>query len=172
MQQDADALLAESELIPRLRKYGHVTVVGSYSYQLMTVRDIDVYVIDSQAGRDQAKDILCDLIDQAYWRSFLFGDWIQFQHDGFPCGIYIGLKRRFRGELWKVDIWNMTDISSDLVSFNDAMSKLTETQRTTIMHIKHWRNSSAQNISSKLIYDAVLQERAHDVESFKLLLEE
>ena len=143
LQQDAEDLLTESELIPRLEKHGVVTTVGSYRHHLMTVPDIDIDVIDPLAGRDQAKGILCDLIDQGFWRGFSLEDFVQFPFDCFPCGIYIGLKRTFRDRLWKVDIWNLVDIPPPVLSLDAAMSQATRAQRTLIIEIKRWRDCCA-----------------------------
>ena len=167
LQCDADALLQTSGLIPLLQRYGPVLIQGSYRYRLMTVPDIDLYVIGPYAGRPQAKEILCELIDQGFWNAFLFGDWVQFQHEGFPSGFYVGLKRTFRDRRWKVDIWNLVELPPDVPLFAEAMSSLTDEQRETILQIKHWRDIEARKIPSKLIYDAVLHGETHDVESFK-----
>ena len=53
------------------------------------------------------------------------------------------------------------------------MTRLTAEQRATILQIKHWRReANLLSFPSKLIYDAVLTGRAHDVESFQRLIED
>jgi hypothetical protein len=66
-----------------------------------------------------------------------------------------------------VDIWNLTEVPSEVTSFAELMSKLTDEQRETILQIKRWRDIAARKVPAKLIYDAVLRGEAHDVESFK-----
>ena len=163
-------MLAASGLIQCLAQHGIVTVSGSYKYHLMTVPDIDIYITDPRAGRDQGKSIVCDLIDQGFWREFALEDWVQFQHPGFPSGIYIGLKRTFRDRLWKVNIWNVVDIPPDALRIDKAVSGISEDQRTAIVRIKLWRDSNAGKVPSKSIYDAVLEGKANDVESFRRVI--
>ncbi|HEX2987278.1 MAG TPA: hypothetical protein VHS06_03810 [Chloroflexota bacterium] len=167
LQQEADAPLAESGLIQLLEKHGNVTIGGSYKYQLMTVSDIDLYVTGTDAGRDQGKRIVCELIDQGFWRGYALEDFVQFPREDFPTGIYIGLKRSFRERFWKVDIWNLPEIPKDVLCLDEAMSQLSDARRIAIMKIKRWRDSNSLKIPSKSIYDAVLLGRACDVESFK-----
>jgi hypothetical protein len=172
LQRDADALLIASQLIPRLEKHGRVVIQGSYKYRLMTVPDIDLSVLSSRAGRDQAKSIVCDLIDQGFWRAYDLEDFVQFPYEDLPSGIYIGLRRVFRDRLWKVDIWNLVDIPCEVLCLDEAMAGITEAQRTAIMQIKHWRNSTDRKVASRYIYDAVLGGTANDVQSFRRLIDQ
>lgn len=172
LQNDATALLADSELILKLEKYGQVMITGSYRYDLMTVPDIDICVAIPHAGLEHAREIVSELIGQAFWRGVFVEDFLQFPRKDLPSGIYLGLKRPFRGRFWKVDVWLLADTAQD-VTFNEAMARLTDEQRTVIMQIKHWRReANALSIPSKFIYDAVLQGQVSDVESFKRLNEE
>ena len=170
LQGDADSLLASSGLVPLLKEFGHVTFQGSYLYRLMTVPDIDIYVTSPRAGREQARTILLRLIDQAFWNAFFFGDWVQFHHEGLPTGFYLGLKHTFRDKRWKIDIWNLPEVPLDSVAFNRAMSALSKEQRQVVLQIKEWRDSAAPKVSSKMIYDAVLQGKARDVSSFQKMM--
>lgn len=53
------------------------------------------------------------------------------------------------------------------------MAHLTPEQREAILAIKHWRREAKKlALPSMLIYEAVLQGKAHDVASFQRLLEE
>ena len=169
LQNEAEALLLESELIPRLSNYGVVVVTGSYRYRLMTCADLDLHVIHPQAGRAQAKALLCELIDQAFWRGFMLQDWAQFQHEGFPNGLYFGLKRDYRDRFWKVDIWYLTESPPEQAAFHEAMSHLTQEQRKAILLIKHWRDGHSKNTPSLKIYEAVRLGQAYDVDSFRRL---
>jgi hypothetical protein len=170
LQADADALLASSGLVALLKEFGHVTFQGSYLYRLMTVPDIDICVTSPQAGREQARAILLRLIDQRFWNAFFFGDWVQFHHEGFPTGFYIGLKHTFRDKRWKIDIWNLPEVPPDSEAFERAMSSLSHEQRRIILEIKEWRDSAAPKVPSKAIYDAVLHGKACDVSAFQKMM--
>lgn len=172
IEHDAADLLVTSGLISHLEKFGQVLITGSYLYHLMTVPDIDICIATPHAGLAQAKAIVSDLIDQGFWRGVSFDDFIQFPREDLPSGIYIGLNRRFRDRFWKIDIWLLADISTD-VAFNDVISRLTDEQRRTIMQIKEWRRqANLLSIPSKSIYDAVLHGYADDVATFQRLVEE
>ncbi len=166
LQREAEALLQESELIPRLSAYGAVVVTGSYRYRLMTFADLDLHIVNPQAGKEQAKALLCELIDQGFWRGFMLQDWVQFHHEDLPTGLYFGLKRDYRDRFWKVDIWFLTESPPEQAAFHEAMSRLTPEQRQAILLIKQWRDRDSRNTPSMKIYEAVLSGQAEDVESF------
>ncbi len=172
LQGEADALLQESELLPRLSKYGAVVVTGSYRYRLMTCADLDLHVVNPQAGREQAKALLCELVDQAFWRGFMLQDWVQFHHEDLPTGLYFGLKRDYRDRFWKVDIWLLTESAPEQAAFHEAMSRLTPEPRKAILLLKQWRDQHSRNTPSMKIYEAVLSGQAYDVESFLRLPQE
>jgi hypothetical protein len=167
LQAEADALLQESELLDRLSGFGEVVITGSYRYRLMTNADLDLYVISPDFTREHAKALLCALIDQAFWRGFLFEDWVQFQHEGLPAGLYLGLKLGYRGRFWKVDIWGLREQPPSTAKLAEAMAALTEEQRKAILLIKQWRDRHAQGVPSTDIYEAVRLGHAWDVESFQ-----
>lgn len=172
LHRDAHALLEASGLLRRLEVFGEVVVTGSYRYDLMTVPDVDLCLVNPRAGLELASETAHDLIAQGFWRGVSCDDFVQFPRDDLPGGLYLGLKRPFRGRFWKVDVWLLTDASRD-AEFNEAMSRLTDEQRAAIMTIKQWRHEAhLVSLPSKLIYYAVLQGRAHDVESFHRLIED
>ncbi len=172
LERDADELLTASELIPCLEKHGQVHITGSYRYHLMTVPDIDINLASPPAGREQAGEIVTELIAQGYWRGIAFEDFRQFPREDLPSGIYLGLKRAFRGRFWKVDVWLLADMARQ-TAFDEAMSRLTGEQRNAIMQIKHWRREANMlSFTSRLIYEAVMSGRAWDVASFQQCIEE
>lgn len=167
LQDEAEALLQESGLLDRLSGFGEVVVTGGYCYRLMTNADLDLYVINPGFTREHMKSLLCELIDQAFWRGFVFEDWVRFRHEGFPSGLYLGLKRDYRGRFWKVDIWGLHQQPASAVELAKAMAELTEEQRKAILLIKRWRDGHARGVRSTDIYEAVRLGRAWDVESFQ-----
>ena len=170
LQDDAEALIEESGLITLLETFGKVSVQGSYRYRLMTIPDIDIYVIGPETGRSHAKALLSTLIDQGFWNAFMFGDWVHFDREEFPSGYYIGLKRTFRCRRWKVDIWDLVEEPAGNSEFAERMSHLEDEEREAILNIKRWRDAEGYRIGSKQIYDAVLSGQAKDLLSFKRLI--
>lgn len=171
-QKDANALLEISGLVQLLSSFGKVYKTGSYRYHLMFVPDIDLYVINPTAGKHQAWRILNKLIAQGFWNAFLFGDWVQFRHKGFPEGFYVGLKRTFRRKRWKIDIWNLPTVPQELLHYDQwVIDNLSIDKKLLILEIKRWREFSGRQVPSKLIYDLILSGKANSLESFKALLQ-
>ncbi len=171
LQQEADALVEESQLLERLARLGTVVVTGSYRYRLMTNADLDLYVIHPDFTREHAKALLCDLIDQAFWRGFMLEDWTRARQDELPArlhpGLYLGLKLDYRGRFWKVDIWGLHQQPASCAALAEAMAALTDAKRTAILVIKRWRDQHARAIPSTDIYEAVRLGHAWDVASFQ-----
>lgn len=171
LQTDADALLVESALLDLLGPFGQVMPTGSYRYWLMTVPDIDIHLTNPAFDRELVSRLVTDLIVQGFWRGVSYEDFVQFPREDLPVGYYLGLKRYYRDNFWKIDIWCLTDPSRNL-AFDEAMAHLTSEQRLAILSIKHWRREANKlALPSMLIYEAVLQGKAHDVASFQRWLE-
>ena len=109
LHRDAEALLEASGLMGRLELCGEVILTGSYRYELMTVPDLDLCLVSPRVGLELAAEIVHDLIAKGFWRGVSCDDFVQFPRDDLPSGVYLGLKRAFRGRFWKVDVWLLTD---------------------------------------------------------------
>jgi len=79
---------------------------------------------------------------------------------GFPKGYYIGLKTRFRGNKWVIDIWllKQTDQESDKLLKN-VKKKLNKEKKLKILELKHQCVKEKLEIRSHLIYKAVLENK-------------
>lgn len=171
LHRDASALLTKSNLISVLEEFGQIYMTGSFHHGLMTNPDIDLYLTSPHASREQAKEVLNRLIDQGFWNAYFFGDWVRFRVPDLPEGYYIGLKHTFHRKRWKVDIWSLPCVPEEQVQLNRMLeNSLTDTNRLLILEIKQWRDTSKLDISSTLIYEAVLSGRAKDIESFQKMI--
>ena len=164
----ADALLAESQLLPFLREWGEVYFTGSYRYGLLLSADIDLYLLHPQAGQEQAVSILNALIEQGYWNVYFYGDWVNFRASDMPLGHYIGLKRNFGGVRWKVDIWNTPQVKSTYLEYNEWLERtLTPATRELILAIKQANIRYKWDLPGVTIYDAVLTNQVASLEAFR-----
>ncbi len=154
--RQATTLLRETGLLSILRRYGEVQVTGSYALGLMTVRDIDIYVINPKCSDRLAVKLLRALIVSHKFRGYMYSDFTLHRRKGFPRGWYIGLKKRVRGKKWKIDVW--------LIHKNTRpdMNKLvlTPAQRRTILRLKTRRDREGirgLDLPSWHIYQAVIK---------------
>ena len=73
----ATALLDASELTRILENHGRLVLSGAYAYDTMMSPDIDLHLIPDAFSRHKAVEILNVLIDQDWWDTLTFGDWVQ-----------------------------------------------------------------------------------------------
>src|SRR3989344_392307 len=158
LRNKADDILARSNLIDILNKYGKVEIVGSYKYGLMTKNDIDIYVINQNVGREIATKALNEIIQGNYFRGYLFCNWRDTKPpEWLPEGYYIGLKYGGYGNYtetkWKIDIWFLNKAVPNIKGIDD----LSQSQRETILHLKTERDAQKLDIMSYQIYKAVIE---------------
>ena len=153
LHRRADALLAESHVLPVLRKYEKVGLGGSYSLGLMTHGDIDLHVWNPKMAEQRVLQALLGIIRLRYFRGHLYYDFTKHRHRGFPKGWYIGLKKRLHGEKWMVDVWLTKTPRQTHAQLPTPFKRKT---RLTILKLKTIRDTTQTKISSWDIYQAVL----------------
>ena len=162
---EADKLLEETGLRKLLSQYGHVHVAGSYLLQLMTWRDLDMYVEAEEVVSVRDFFALGGRIAELLRPTKMFFDNnILAGRELLPRGLYWGIRL---GDLsqgaWKIDIWMVdTKTCRELLGYIDQISqRLTPQSRQQIMSIKsefcqHPRYR--KNFSGTTIYQAVLED--------------
>jgi hypothetical protein len=168
-REKAEKILHQSGLERILRKFGEVIYSGSYSADLMMHGDIDIYVLNTFFTKEQVLRIFQQIANASIFEGYLFYDWRNNKHLNFPSGYYVGLKNRAGdGDRWKIDIWFITKREYGKIKYRDLdRIEITKEQRLTILRLKEYRNRSSQNISSTIIYDAVLKRRVGSLKKFK-----
>lgn len=160
-KKNADALIAESGILDILKKYGEPVFVGSYAADLMMSGDIDIHVLREKSfNREDTLVVLTDFFRSTTFNSYYLGDWNGGDiHPDFPEGYYIGLKKRFVGEKWKIDIWLVSKSEQDKFdreNFDIAKTTITPAQREEILRLKRDRKENNIKISGQEIYKKVL----------------
>lgn len=174
--KQADQLIKESGLTKILNKYGDQRIVGSYLYELMLKPDLDILLIHKDWDRNRAKRLLDELIEQSWWNGYTFTDWVKFRSKKWsflPKGYYLNLKCDFNDERWKVDIWLLKKMSDNKgYGLEDRLRNATSDQKKAILVLKDARNKGRvkENLSAKVIYDAVLDHNINSVDGFILFL--
>ena len=177
LHEEADDILDKKGLRKILDRYGILHVTGSYSLGLMTWRDLDIYLeaegLTEQTFFELGKDI--DSLLRPVKMSFR-NERIA-KTKGLPVGLYWGiyLGDEKKGS-WKIDLWALSDKECEerLRFCNQIAKRITPESKMKILEIKSvcWTDPLYRKFyTSNDIYTAVLEKHAHDVESFRIYLQ-
>ena len=173
IKKEADTMLHEKGLLDMLRSFGTPHVSGSYALDLMTWRDIDIYLEVEELKENRFFSLGGQLA------SLLMPVKMSFRNetiaktpglpDGLYWGIYVGNERK---GAWKIDIWAVHSAECKrLLDYCAAIQgKLDEQKATQILAIKSrcWQDPEyRRSYSSMDIYTAVLEEGIRDYEGFE-----
>jgi hypothetical protein len=167
IKQEADLLLYQQGLYAVLEAYGQPFIAGSYAYDLMTWRDLDIYFTgdcDFQKFFNLGYKITASL--KAY-KSF-FTDNRGLSPDGLYWGIRLG---DIQAGAWKIDIWHFSkqDYQDQVRNCDMIKNRLTDETRKAIIEIKsHFcmKPGYRDTITSDDIYKAVFEFGVRNVEQF------
>jgi hypothetical protein len=168
-KKEADVVLKQSGIVNILKKFGEIKFTGSYAADLMMGGDIDIYVINKNFSKKKVLEIFHEVAIHCSFQGLLFFDWKKNKHPDFPSAYYIGLKTRNKNDVkWKIDVWFLKNTDLKKIKYTDLNNlKLTNDQRTAILRFKEYRNNFFQNLSSAIIYDAVLKDNIFSLNDFK-----
>ena len=173
LRGEADRILAAG-LRDLLEAYGEPHVTGSYALELMTWRDLDIYVVRDDLDRNAFFELGGRIATLLEPHRMHYRDETLEHTPGLPRGIYWGI---YLGDerkgAWKIDIW-----ASPRADFEPAkrycdriLERLTPETREAILAIKSacWQHPEyRRTFSSADIYEAVLQHGVKDAERFWL----
>jgi len=178
LRAEADDILDKKGLRKTLNRYGMVHVTGSYSLGLMTWRDLDIYLEDENLTEQKFFDLGKELVSLLYPVKMSFRNERIVKTKGLPVGLYWGiyLGDERKGS-WKIDIWGLSskECEQRLEFCNQIAERITPDLRMKILEIKSrcWIDPLYRKFyTSNDIYTAVLEKHVHDVESFKLYLQD
>src|SRR4051794_15848573 len=110
LKREADLLLQQCKMAELLSVYPEWFIGGSYSYDLMCWRDLDLYILDPHADLRLCFETGYQITDRlGAWKS-------RFTNNvgNEPNGLYWGIKL---GDLqqgaWKLDLWFLDQTSYD-----------------------------------------------------------
>lgn len=176
IKREADQLLYEKGLAEILQRYGTPNISGSYELDLMTWRDLDIYLeVKEFSEREffllgaEISTILRPV--KMHYRNELIARTIDLPL-GLYWGVYFGNERA--GE-WKLDIWCVYEEECKrLLDFCAAIkNRLTPEAKFDIMNIKSqcWTDPQyRRQYTSADIYKAVLEKGVQTVEDFRQTL--
>ena len=176
IKKEAEEILFEKGLFSILSSFGKPQISGSYALDLMTWRDLDIYL---QADNITETDFfaLGSKICTAFTPvKMSFRNELIAKTKNLPTGLYWGIYLgNERAGAWKIDIWavNVSECQRLIKYCTDIKQKLTPARALQILKIKSecWKDPEyRRSYSSTDIYTAVFEKKVTDIEGFKLYL--
>ena len=178
LRAEANDILDKKGLRKILDRYGIVQVTGSYSLGLMTWRDLDIYLENENLTVQNFFELGKEIVSLLYPVKMSFRNELIAKTKGLPLGLYWGiyLGDEKKGS-WKIDLWGLSskECEQRLEFCSRIAERITPHLRMKILEIKSrcWMDPLYRKFyTSNDIYTAVLEKHVHDVESFKLYLQD
>src|SRR5438128_900250 len=166
LKTEADLLILKCGLPELLAVYPRWFIGGSYSYDLMCWRDLDMYILDPRQDLKRCFEVGYELTLRLAAKKSFFTNNV----GGEPSGLYWGIRLGdARQEAWKLDLWFLDQAGYEThVAYSARMcERLTSDNKEIILAIKeiYWRQATYRDtITSDLIYRAVLDKGIRTVE--------
>jgi hypothetical protein len=176
IKKEADEILYKKGLIDILNCFGIPHIHGSYFLDLMTWRDLDIYLeADNIAEADffALGGKICTLLNPV---KMSFRNELISKTPNLPTGLYWGIYLgNEKAGAWKIDIWTVgASECQRLIDYcKEIKQKLTSSTVSRILDIKSqcWTDPEFRRTYSSLdIYNAVLQKNIMNIEGFKKYL--
>ena len=169
LKREAETLIQGCGLPGLLAAYPAWFIGGSYSYDLMCWRDLDIYVLEPERDLKRCFEVAYELSFRLGAKKSRFTNNTGGEPDGFYWGIKLGDERQ---GAWKLDVWFLSPTSYEQhASYSAKMNeKLTSESRAIILAIKeaYWRRPEYRDtVTSDQIYRAVLESGAQDLSDFE-----
>ncbi|MBO2465774.1 hypothetical protein [Actinomadura violacea] len=170
---EADELLHARGLLALADEVGETFVGGSYHSDLMTWRDLDIYLKAPEVDVAEYFAFGGRVAQRVGARKASFRDNRDGADTGLPPGLYLGLKQgdprqgAWKFDLWAVDAATFEHIRSGAEAF---VARLTPESRTAIIEIKaaYWADPRYRDtVTSAMIYEAVLAAGVSTPEQFE-----
>ena len=172
LKTEADQLIQQCGLSQLLAQYPEWFIGGSYSYDLMCWRDLDIYALDPTHDLSRCFTVAYELTERLKAKKSRFTNNIGDDPNGLYWGIKLGDERQ---GAWKLDLWFLEQTSyNEHAAYSSMMrDKLTPENRAIILTIKeaYWQRPEYRNtITSNMIYSAVLENGVENIIEFERFL--
>ncbi|NIW98404.1 MAG: hypothetical protein GWN13_09225 [Phycisphaerae bacterium] len=172
LKREADLLIEECRLPKLLAVYPGWFVGGSYGYDLMCWRDLDIYVLDPQHDLKRCFEVGYELTKRLAAKKSFFTNNVGSKPNGLYWGIKLGDARQ---GAWKLDVWFLDSENYERhVAYSAELNeRMTAESRETILIIKkaYWRRPEYRDtVTSDLIYRAVLENGVRNTKDFERFL--
>jgi len=169
LKAEADHLIQKCRLPELLAVYQNWFIGGSYSYDLMCWRDLDVYILDPQHDLKRCFEVGYELTRRLDAKKARFTNNVGGEPNGLYWGIKLGDERQ---GAWKVDVWFLdSECYEQHTNYCASMrEKLSTENRSAILEIKeaYWRRPEYRDtVTSDLIYRATIDHGVATVRDFE-----
>ncbi len=172
IKKEADEILNRNGLLRILEEYGKVSVSGSYFLDLMTWRDLDIYLTNDRMNEETffelGKNIsLCIKPSKMNYRNEIIG-----RTEHLPKGYYWGCYTNINSNAWKVDVWSISkeEFDEKEKAIYDLKSQIDAVQRMDILNLKNSVYNHPlyrKKFYSVDIYNAVINDKVNNDEGFR-----
>lgn len=175
---EAHTILYDYRLLEILKKYGNPMVHGSYLLNLMTWRDLDVYLENDELDVKDFFSLGMDMATELKPRRMSYRNESIGKTPNLPKGLYWGVYTTLKlPDEWKIDIWAMDSdqIRSQCEKLQDLKSKISEKNRLIILMIKSRfcrHPEYRKSFFSGDIYKSVIEENVKSVHEFSKWLKD
>ena len=178
LREEASNLLNKGGLLTLLNSYGTTRVIGSYTLDTMTWRDIDISIelpdeedvgLFFEIGRKIA--LKFQITKMSYSNHFIRN------FPGFDHGLYLGTLLLYNEHEWKIDLWGygQTDFNAHMADFDALHKEIQQADRTALLRIKYEISQRPDYrgdvYNSMAVYQAVLNDNVKTIEDFNRWIE-
>ncbi|MEE8414617.1 MAG: hypothetical protein V3R96_08710 [Dehalococcoidales bacterium] len=176
---EANRILYDHGLLQLLGEYGNPVVTGSYVLELMTWRDLDIYIETDDMTETTFFRLGADITQRLKPSRMHYRNEFIAETPGLPLGLYWGIYLSGLGfpEEWKIDLWAIDSEQRIILQkvLDDLRIKIGEDLKPAILAIKNHfcrHPEYRRKFTSMDIYQAVIEENIKSVEDFAVWLEE
>ena len=178
LREEASKVLNKEGLLTLLQDYGDTRVIGSYTLDTMTWRDIDISM-----KLPDAKDVMLFFtIGKGIAKMFQITKMSFSNHyirnfPGYDHGLYWGIQLLYDQQEWKIDLWGYgeTDYEKHMSEFDDLHEQLQQADRDAVLRIKYIISQHPEYrgdmYNSMKVYQAVIEDKITSVEEFNMWIE-
>lgn len=169
--------LLEEVLFPILKKYGDVSVGGSYAYKLLNHPDIDIDIVNEDCSKELFAALCAELISLEYTSKFASTDRVHYPHihpGKRPTGYWVAPTIHFDDTLWKIDIWLQKPEwhTGNTSRYTDELRALSDEKRITILSLKEQLVTLGlygvgKEFSSVDVYESVLRGGVETIDALR-----
>ncbi len=169
---EANEILHEYGLLQILSKYGNPIITGSYSLNLMTWRDLDIYLEADEMTEERFFNLGKEIVVRLKAHRMHFRNEFISKTPNLPVGFYWGIYITLNfSDVWKIDVWAIDSNQINLYQkeLNDLKSRIDEEKRPIILMIKHHfckHPEYRRKFAARDIYHAVIAENVNSTKQF------
>ncbi len=178
LRKEATKLLHKEGLLSILSSYGSTRVIGSYTLDTMTWRDIDIsMILPDEQDVELFFEIGNRIATKFQITKMSYSNHFIRNFPGFDHGLYWGIILRYNEHDWKIDLWGYGESAykAHMADFDVLHNQIQHADRTSLLRIKYAISQRPDYrgdvYNSMNVYKAVLTEKIKSVEEFYAWIE-